>query len=458
MINLVSRERPKEIVTADSIIYPATNVLMKLCGSDATTYNVVPYSIPVYRLEEYINDQVLDLSSLSYEERYAFVRSDSYKAFKKAFKNVEHVRKEMTLDFTGAVLVYKDDSNYPCEDGSGLNQFHREYVGMPFVASGYVYYYGIAPTDPLTQLYQRQEYLDFMSTDSIFEANLVEKLSRDETLIGTKSFSLANFLWELKEVLTLTAFFKLKTDSFAKEVADRHLAINFGLKPLISDIEAIVDILANLNHRINTWNKAVDNYESYDAHINGFEEMLPVQFTVTGPYSYCKEEVTGFIYKKIIGHTYFKPERISELDSAALHWALSGLDHTLSSIWEGVPYSFLVDWVINIQEMIEAYEDVEPVIRTSASVYGYSTEITIDLTSTFYTARAALPQTTIYTTLPDVTWFEACVTSSTEARFERKAIDPSELPIIEPFNIAEFTWEQTPEHIGLAAALYVSNR
>lgn len=455
----ISRTRTTENPTERVILHPVKERRKyDYCSSVETLYPIGNFTIDLNKYSKTIVDETLDLSNLSYEDRYQYLQSDAYNAYKLKFKQILNVEKAYSLDFNGGQLNYTDRS------GPGLTpywDFCRKYwfEGDAFIDYLTYYYTGLYPIDPVVQFKLKAEFIDATVMTDLDKSIMVKELSSDARLIGSEEFSVANFIYEIKEVLNLTSLFKLKADTFTKKgLADKHLGYNFGVTPLISDIKAIYDILANLNMRINNWNSFVGTQKTLNAHMTYRD--IPgdlVDFIYIDPWERTENHVTGTFSAKVIGHTYFEPILISEIDKLKLHLSLTGLGNPLSIIWEAIPYSFLVDWVFNVGDMIEAFEASEPVIKTAGQTYGYSVKYELALTNNCKIRESFFPHVEVYTDGPSPysdDLVQMCDITSYENYYFRNIIPIGNLPVITPFNIMEFTWEQSPEHVGLAAALY----
>lgn len=421
--------------------------------NSVTTYTPIPFEVLTNKNSSVIVDETLNLSILSYEERFAYLQSQAYQDYKLTFKNCFNVQKAYSMEITGPFISYEDKSWYTddaCQRYTFAGDLFTTYLDW--------YHSGLYPLDPVAAFKTRSQFLDPIVFNDLRKYELIELLTSDHKLIGSETFSVANFIYEIKEVLSLTSIFKLKTNNFAKEGSDRWLAFNFGIKPLIDDIKAIYDILANLNMRINRWNEMCETSETLNVHAKLSEDLQEVNFTsYGGPYNNIKNEITGTFYHKIVGHTYFKPQPISDIDQMKLHLSLTGLNNPLSVIWEAIPYSFLVDWVYGVSDMIEAYEASEPVIKTSSQTFGYSVKYDLVLQNRASFANDQLPHVTAYTTLdtPPGSYTEMCNITEVETSFDRQLVDLLLEGNINPVDVAEFKPSLDGKQISLIAALAI---
>lgn len=123
----------------------------------------------------------------------------------------------------------------------------------------------------------------------------------------------------------------------AKDVSSRWLEISFGWKPLISDIHAAYELLSvKLTERMPMRAvRSVTSSESWDNTATDSSTLLK------------KRYYTETVSRKATLWYYINDSRLA--------WASSlGLLNPAVIVWEKVPFSFLVDWIIPVGNMLEA--------------------------------------------------------------------------------------------------------
>lgn len=178
--------------------------------------------------------------------------------------------------------------------------------------------------------------------------NSVRELLSDGNLLSVKTFSLANFIAEAGEIKNLASLHKQKASG-------KFLGFNFGVLPLIEDLKAMFDIVSNFQKKVDHWNQLADAKVKLNYH-----RSLPIKEVITNGqyiddsigyghilYTY---DVRFILMSKVAA--YIMPEPLPESEYSALLKSLTGLDDFASIVWEAVPYSFLVDWFVNIGEII----------------------------------------------------------------------------------------------------------
>jgi hypothetical protein len=398
----------------------------------------------------------------NYADRMIFLASPEFKAWKLLFKPVTHVKRSYGNLITGHAEFYTALQEFPpcyfyVPWGIYINNEFTYFRGSMYPSYLTWYYGNIDPLRPVDHLFGMTEYISAIYMDNVRVANMIKNLTSDAKLLGTKTFSVANFLYEIKEVISLVGLFKIKTNSILKESSDKYLGYSFGVKPLIGDIKAIYDIVNNLHSRIQKWNEAIGNSPIYNTHVVVEKQTIDISGSYDSlPSGWFINNLSGKVDVTIRGHAYFKPDYIPPLDEAKIFLSLSGLGNPLSIIWEAIPYSFLVDWVVNVGDMIEAFEASDPIVQISAVTYGYS--IKVKSQGGLYNHYVMQPgnvSTGGHVPHPSLPSDQGGTIYESYESYNRILIDPSTVTPITPFDVGEFTFKQSGDHIALAAALAV---
>lgn len=437
----------KERVNPFSIYYTAT------CDK----YPNNPYIAQSYDYSTLLStgsftDEICLLPS-DYEAREAFKKTPEYLAWTRSFKNCTHVKtfKYITLP---SVTTYNNKWPHRCGGPSTpLYNGLATVTGQP-VADLYSYnnsdfnrpYSGVAVAMDSVL------YNDFITITKTDYAEMAHRLLSDSKLLGSKTFSLANFIYELKEVSNLVSVFKTKLLSFAG-VGNANLAYQFGIAPLMGDIQAIYDVVLNLRRRIKAWNSQIGKTKIYNSHIT--YRTINETVSANPEFSLYSNKIEYQIVGKIRAHAYFEPQYISELDTEKLFTKFLGLNAPISIVWQALPFSFLVDWVVSVGDMIDTYENSNNLVQVRSPVIGYSVKIEIK-SSNSYTFKA----------WPDP-WSDGTfarpsgphgIRLDTYSLFQRTRVPAKDIPAIRPVDSLAFTPVQSANHIGLAASLVFTRR
>lgn len=126
-----------------------------------------------------------------------------------------------------------------------------------------------------------------------------------------------------------------------KELADRYMEYRYGIRPLIYDVS---DILSAYNHT----GLPFDRY-SFRGKASAFAESGPVEFNY-----YSNSEFVYKAYSQVKREVTARAGCITQLHSLskANVW---GLDQPIETLWERLPYSFVVDWFFNVGKTISSF-------------------------------------------------------------------------------------------------------
>lgn len=181
--------------------------------------------------------------------------------------------------------------------------------------------------------------------------------------------SIANFLWELREVKSLIP----KLEGW-KTIPNQFLNLSFGWIPFIQDIKALLTVVATVRKRLEHLKRVnkravtishqkryilVDS-QSEQPTVNQDSDPSDNSLYVASKISY--EEVTVRQHL-IVGYDL----DLSGADAfiQAMCSAL-GLMNPLAIIWEAIPFSFAVDWFIHLGSFLDEVGSTEPFKGTIA--------------------------------------------------------------------------------------------
>jgi hypothetical protein len=178
-----------------------------------------------------------------------------------------------------------------------------------------------------------------------------------------------------------------------KRVAWANLAYQFAVQPTVSDAKKIVALIDNYRsivskliseakkRQIRHYKRPVDNLLTLPATMG--PTNLSLCFGSSNTATRKSEWLTRPTYRASMLFTY---------DATALQGLLGKLDGLIhafgvnrvaSIIWEAIPFSFVVDWFVNVGDVIRSYEDMLldplPIVIHDFShslKYGYRTKLT----------------------------------------------------------------------------------
>lgn len=143
--------------------------------------------------------------------------------------------------------------------------------------------------------------------------------------------------------------------SKTKRLSDLYLAVRMGLLPLLSDLEGACKILSTKKYTRRT---ARGNFQA-----SGTSQTSMV---VPDPH-YSGGWSMTFTHTKIIT---FRNGLLYEASPAGLVVGQLGLTRPLSSLWQSMPWSFVVDWFVGVGNWLDAIQP-SGASRTLAAWDGY---------------------------------------------------------------------------------------
>ena len=178
------------------------------------------------------------------------------------------------------------------------------------------------------------------------------------------SVSVANFLYELKDMKGMIP--SIDRRGLSKTVSNNFLAFEFGVKPFISDIKAMVEMSdavdKRLKHLLDTAGKSVDL--RFDRELDLITEEHIIRINVEDPnYNSSSDNFNGLRLRRTSAKVKFHcgaklfqdlqglSDSMSKLKALA---ASGGFNHPARVIWNAIPYSFVVDWFFSIGKILDS--------------------------------------------------------------------------------------------------------
>lgn len=169
--------------------------------------------------------------------------------------------------------------------------------------------------------------------------------------------SLPNFLLELDDVGKLFQLWKKKL-STAKNVAGLHLNYSFGWKPLMSDIRAMCDVLANLIQRLEEFEKSANVTSKSHWYLPSTSTSKSGSFNYSTSPGKCywsgtvsRTKTAGLIYRP-------QPFEVTRGYEMMLRAYLDALGFELNPriLWDAIPFTFVLDWFFGIGSWLESHK------------------------------------------------------------------------------------------------------
>lgn len=198
----------------------------------------------------------------------------------------------------------------------------------------------------------------------------IEAFNTFSTQVPAK-FSLANSLYELKDIKGLIPSFDRK--SVTKTVGNNFLAYEFGVLPMISDIKDIVNLSDLVDKRIKHL-ISVNGKTTRLSFKKVWEDLTPYSFFISNDdptqndFHFVGNTKQGLIFQRshakfsfLIGSKLTQDLRDLEDANAKLKGliAAGGFNRPARVIWNSIPYSFVVDWFLNVGKFMDVLQ-VQP--------------------------------------------------------------------------------------------------
>lgn len=196
----------------------------------------------------------------------------------------------------------------------------------------------------------------------------------------------------IAELVEAASLLKLASANFLTLVGSQHLNWEFGWKPTISDIKTLSGITTAIESRIREFNSLLEHgglrrrISLSSGSTSRDEGWVPLYSN--GWTSAWSRPHTSW-KSKVWGSVRWKPNRDSPIDLTTLASFNEACKIVLdlqvpdaSTIWEAIPFSWLVDYFLNVGDSLQALENTDKVLPydicimrertvvTSASVYG----------------------------------------------------------------------------------------
>jgi hypothetical protein len=184
-----------------------------------------------------------------------------------------------------------------------------------------------------------------------------------------EEISLPNFAFELRELDTLLP--RLQTKLSRAEVASNGLLTwEFGLKPLLSDLETLAGLSNTVLSRLLFLKKTRGKRVRLGAYkeIPRGEPLEDITHTMGDSFFRAS---TGVLYRlrciarvselRVGGYLYHELEGLDSLGGLIrAYLAATGFGSPLKMVWNAIPYSFVVDWFTNLSSLLDNTRNLRP--------------------------------------------------------------------------------------------------
>jgi hypothetical protein len=182
---------------------------------------------------------------------------------------------------------------------------------------------------------------------------------------------------------------KLSIGGLCEEInvlaAEARLSFEFAIKPLISDLATMAQMAEKLEKFIRDWNRDAAAHKVRVRHYDlqkyldpqCIGKLSPNTISKAWPYAgSAKTNVRIDTEHKVSGKAHFGyiPQQIdyTALRKARAYFDLLGLGDGISLVWNVIPFSFVVDYVLSVDECLDQFSKNLFELPVQPAYFGYS--------------------------------------------------------------------------------------
>lgn len=223
-------------------------------------------------------------------------------------------------------------------------------------------------------------------TDAILAASLLAMTNPSRSTI-----SIPNFVWELREIPDLL---RKEGQDLIRSHHERNLKIEFGYKPLLSDLKKLI----NFVHEVDKRQEELERLFSKGLHRK--RNLWSGSSIGTGPADIIAQSgdkltvhifVTKATQRKVWGFVKWFPTNPKLPKGDLRAWArklTAGAVIDFSTLWEGLPWSWLVDWCSNVGDILAANRNIIGASHSAVQLMTQTTT-TADVTSPYLSGASS---------------------------------------------------------------------
>jgi len=223
-----------------------------------------------------------------------------------------------------------------------------------------------------------QDQLLYTSGQSFIDQNF-DRMRPDLTEV-----SVPNFLIDVGQIKSLFKIWSLRR-GFLSNVANANLNYQYGWKPTIGDISAMVNSIRNLQKKIDEWNRSLGAFKKRQCLVlsDTISKSGTSNVSTWGTVAW-----SGSLTRSVTAHITFVPLPLREMTNLErlLRGTLDSLGFELNPgiLWDAIPFSFVVDWFLNIGSYLERFklDTLELPFRLEDSYLQYKEVMFIDCRTT----------------------------------------------------------------------------
>lgn len=172
---------------------------------------------------------------------------------------------------------------------------------------------------------------------------------------------------------------KIYGETLIEKLAENYLRYQFGIQPLVKDISRLVNWTQNVNDRLD---QIIELRKT-----GGLRKTVTLDKLSASQESTILMQSAGVTlgsgvhsvgHRVIRGHCRWLPttdySKYSQAEMCVMaKRAVLGLEANLSGIWEGMPWSWLIDWYTNVGDLLMQTRNIIPVTLQSVSIVRHTT-------------------------------------------------------------------------------------
>lgn len=190
----------------------------------------------------------------------------------------------------------------------------------------------------------------------------------------------------LSELLEAGTLLKLASNNAISLVGSGHLNWVFGWAPLIQDLKVLASITTVVEARIREFNDLLEKGGiSRRKHLKSSGDSFPpsTQSVFSNSWVEIHADVSYSFKTKVWGSVRWVPDRLETVEiekltqfNQALLLALDLQEPDLPTLWEAVPWTWLIDYFVNVGDVLQAIESSDLVVPTEICLMRHRTVTT----------------------------------------------------------------------------------
>jgi len=173
---------------------------------------------------------------------------------------------------------------------------------------------------------------------------------------------------------------KVYGETLIEKLAENFIRYKFGIQPLVRDVARVIDWSDRVNEKLNVIAQ-LQKSGGYRKTVS-LDALSNSQYTASTAMQsngcFFTSPVQSVGQRIIRGHARWLPQGDYSKYSSAEKLALAkraylGFEWNLSGFWEGIPWSWLIDWYTNIGDLLQQTRNVIPATCSSLAIMRQTT-------------------------------------------------------------------------------------